>query len=267
MENVNLSETFLYTSKEQKRTDINEELANLFISLFKKQDATFISIFGRRGTGKTALALLICEILRESGLIKNFATNTKVYSSPFPIKEITDLETLTYWSKTVYGRKLFLFDEIADAMSRRRPMAHLTVELLKKFNKLRKYKLSVIGTTITQKLLDRAVLDRDLLDATINKPLIENVKFALYQNLLNYDCYNLTDLPNTNIDFDSYDTSPFTDKPLASKRKFKDKDMALLWEWVNGKTSTELGLHSMQIHRKVKKVLKYFLEKEPHPSP
>ena len=265
MQPINLNEVWLYNQTTQKRNDINQELTNLIKSLFRQQDATFIAIFGRRGTGKTDLGLLIMEILYNAEIIKHFSTNTKIYSSPFPIDEITDLQSLEYWGSSKKGLKVFLFDEIADAMSRRRPMASLTVELIKKFNKLRKHKLSVIATTIGERTLDRAVLDRDLLDARIKRPLFNRqslnfLKVAYYENLLNYDAIEIRNIPATSVKFDSWDSSPFTQRPIKEKPAFKDKDMQDVYDWTHGKTAKALGLHSMQINRKVKKILKHFFE-------
>lgn len=232
------------------------------------QDSTFVLILGRRGTGKTALALLIAEILYNLGLVRHISTNTKIYNSAFPIKHIDNLEDLEYWGKTNKGRKVFIFDEIADAMSRRRPMAHLTVELIKKFNKLRKHKLSIVGSTISDSVLDSAAMDNDLLDAVFRKVFFpknhpQSCKIAYYTNFLNGDEIQITDIPNTSIDFDSWDASPFSERPKIDKRQFKDEDMRLVYEWAQGKSSKDLGLHPMQIHRKLKKILNYFFENQP----
>lgn len=234
------------------------------------QESTFVIVFGRRGTGKTALGLLIAEILFMLGIVKHVATNTKIYNSAFPIAQIDNLEDLKYWAQNNRGRKIFIFDEIADAMSRRRPMAHLTVELIKEFNKLRKHKLSVIGCTISENVLDSAAMDNDLLDAVFRKvffPLHHPLsrKIAQYTNLLTGDEMRIEKIPNTSIDFDSYDASPFTERPKIDSRQFKDEDMRLVYEWVNGATGKDLGLHPMQINRKVKKILKYFFENNTSP--
>lgn len=262
---INLGDAFQVM--EGKRADINPEFAKVIKRLFVMQDSTFVIVFGRRGTGKTALALLTVEILYNLGLVKHVATNTKIYDSPFPIKHIDNLEDLRYWAKTNYGRKIFIFDEIADAMSRRRPMAHLTVELIKQFNKLRKYKLSITGTTISKSVLDSAAMDHDLLDAVFDKPFFPKnhplaCKIAHYTNFLTGEELTIEDLPNTTVNFDSYDASPFTEKPKINPRKFKDEDMRLVYEWAQGKTGKALGLHPMQLNRKVRKILCHFFENQ-----
>lgn len=263
---INLAEAFQVM--EGKRADINPLFIQVIKRLFIMQDSTFAIVFGRRGTGKTALALLVAEILYTLGLVKHVATNTKIYNSPFPIDHIDNLEDLRYWAKSKHGRKLFIFDEIADAMSRRRPMAHLTVELIKQFNKLRKYKLSVTGTTISKSVLDSAAMDHDLLDAVFDKPFFPKnhplaCKIAHYTNFLTGEELTITELPNTSVNFDSYDASPFTEKPKINPRKFKDEDMRLVYEWSQGKTGKDLGLHPMQLNRKVRKILNYFFENQP----
>lgn len=254
-----------------KRNDLAHNFILFVKRIFTIQISTFILILGRRGTGKTDLALLFAEILYRAHIIKYIATNTKIIDSPFPITHIDNLEDLDYWGQTKKGRKLFIFDEIADAMSRRRPMARLTVELIKKFNKLRKHKLSIIATTISDSILDSAAMDQDLLDAVFNRPFFPEkhpikCKIAYYNNFLTGESITLEDLPKTSVDFDSWDSSPFTEKPMKTKAQFKDKDMQDVYEYSQGKTCKDLGLHPMQINRKVRKILQYFFEKHVHVS-
>lgn len=56
-----------------------------------------------------------------------------------------------------------------------------------------------------------------------------------------------------------------TFQPVISPAKnkdyiFADKELQLLYDWVNGKSIKELGLHAMQWHRKLRKYVKATLE-------
>lgn len=266
---VNLNE--FWASIDGRREDITYEFIAHIKRLLRSQDSVFVLIIGRRGTGKTDLALLIAEIAYLENIVYNVSTNTKILNSSFPIEHIDNLQDLDYWGQTKKGRKLFIFDEIADAMSRRRPMASLTVELIKKFNKLRKHKLSIIATTISKDVLDNAAMARDLLDAVYRKewkpkgnPQI--YKIAHYDNYLNGESVTLGDLPPTSVHFDSYDSSPFSEKPIESKRAFKDKDMELIYLWSKGATYKELGVHPQQLTRAKKKIIPILIESYLHAS-
>ena len=262
---------FYAVTLNEQRADIKPSFIEFVKKLLSSQISVFILILGRRGTGKTDFALLLSEIAYDIGIIKYVATNTKVFDSPFPIEHIDNLQDLEYWGKTNTGRKLFVFDEIADAMSRRRPMAALTVDLIKKFNKLRKHKLSIISTTISEDVLDNAAMNRDLLDAVFRRPYYndgnpQKYKKALYFNLLNGKKKRYNNIPKTSVHFDSWDASPFTDKPQIVKAEFKDKDMELIYRWAKGETYEQLGVHPQQLTRARKKIIPILIDSYLHAS-
>ena len=234
--------------------------------LFKRGTSAFLIIFGRRETGKTDLALLIAEILYNEGLFKHFATNIKIYSSPFPIKHITNLEDLNRWATDTLGKKLFIFDEYGKAMRRRSPMASLNLKLIDQLQILRKYKLSTLAITVNEKYVDNAALGSDVLDGVFEKPDYKNQKLALYIDYLEYYTQTLTGIPGTSIEFDTWDVAPFKEHAPTRKPKFKKKEMNILWDLTHGKTANELGLHSQQIARLWRKYVKESLEREPHTS-
>lgn len=248
----------------------SQQLSNDFIQfikhLFLRQISAFLIILGRRGSGKTDLSLLIMELLHEQEAIKHFSTNIKIFESPFPIKEITNLEDLRLWAKENKGRKLFVFDEIAKAMPRRRPMASLTVDLLNEFQILRKYKLSIVATTITEKQADGAILDPSIVDGYFVKPNWKNPKVAHYEDLLERTFESWFDLPKTNINFDTYSSAPFTKYGVKRKPKFKTKELENLWDLTHGVKAEELGLHAQQVARLWRKYVKEVMEREHHTS-
>ena len=239
----------------------------LFICrLFKRGTSAFLIIFGRRETGKTDFALLIAEILWNEGLFKNFATNIKIYSSPFPIKPITNLDDLNSWAANTQGKKLFIFDEYGKAMRRRSPMASLNLKLIDQLQILRKYKLSTIAITVNEKYVDNAALGSDVLDGVFEKPQFNNQKLALYVDYLEYYTQTLTGIPKTSIEFDTWDVAPFKEHGTTIKPKFKDEDMSVLWDWSHGMTYKDLKVHPMKINRLTKKFIKEVLENKVHTS-
>lgn len=227
-----------------------------------RQPSNIMLIKGRRGTGKTSKVLSAMEILYKYGIIKHFATNIKVIDSPFPIEFIDNLDDLRLWGKSNQSKKLFGFDEIGSAMPRRNPLCSLNVQLLKEFQKIRKYKMSTIATTISDEFVDNAFLGEQIIDGIMTMPIWDNPKFALYDDLLQGFKRDFKGIHDTSIKFDTWDTAPFKEHGAISKPLFKERDMNILWDWSHGKTAKDLGLHSMQINRVVKKFVKEVLERE-----
>ena len=145
------------------------------------------------------------------------------------------------------------------------------VELIKKFNKLRKHKLTIIATTISESVLDKAAMDNDLLDAIFRRPFFNDTnpqkcKIAYYRNLLNGRKLKLMGIPATSVHFDSWDASPFSEKPLEQKRAFNDKDMELVYRWAKGETYAQLGVHPQQLTRAKKKIIPILIDSYLHAS-
>jgi hypothetical protein len=223
-------------------------------------------IVGRRGTGKTSKMLSAMEILNQYGIIKNFATNTRVIKSDFPIEEVTNLDDLKSWAKNRTGKKLFGFDEIGGALARRTPMCSLNIQLLKEFQRIRKYKMSTIANTISEEYVDNAILGEQILDGVMRCPNWNNPKIALYDDFLENFSRNFCGIRNTSIDFDTWDSAPFEEHGKTFKPKFKDRELQVCWDWSHDKTAKDLGLHSMQLNRIIKKFVKEVMERDSHIS-
>ena len=236
-------------------------LESEIIRLFKNRPAVCILILGRRGTGKTDVSLLFAEILAKFNLIKYFASNIKVYESPFLMEHITNLEDLESWCRNNNGRKLFILDEAGKAMRRRTPMSKLNIELLDNLQILRKYKLSLNFIAPSPKYIDSASLGSDVLDVVFLKPYFNNQKVGIWYDQQEDYQQTYQNIPATSIKFDSYDVAPFVKNSPKAVPKFKDKDMEMLWSYVNGKSAKELGYHNMQISRICKRFIKESLEK------
>jgi len=240
-------------------------LERRILDLFK-QLSICIMVMGRRGSGKTDMALLIMEILNKFGVMVTFATNIKIHSSTFHIEYITNLEDLQFWCQNNKGRKLFIFDEAGKSIRRRTPMSKLNVEMLDQLQILRKYKLSLILIAPRDKYIDSATLGSDVLDAIIIKPDFKNPKVALFRNIFEDLEIWFTDIPSTKIDFDTWDIATFKKGSPMRKPNFKTEEMKQLWEWSHGMTYKDLKVHPMKLNRILRKFVKEVLEREVHTS-
>lgn len=242
---------------------LSPKFLNLIKYLWQRgvsKDSVFIVVFGRRGTGKTDFSLLLCEILYTLGIIQHFATNIKIYSSPFPIEHINNLEDLTLWAETHSGRKMFILDEAGRSMPRRSPMSKMNVEILKKLQIIRKYKLSLQFVTPNEIFIDSATLGSDLLDGVFLKPNFKNQKILLYVDQLEGFRLSVYGIPPTSIKFDTWDSADFTLKRLIINPLFSDQDHALLWRWANGETLKEIDVHPEAFRRINRKFLREHLK-------
>ena len=91
-------------------------------------------------------------------------------------------------------------------------------------------------------------------------------RIALYYDHLEDLQMDTSDMPKTNIQFDTWDSATFTEHGKDDVPKFKDKDLQVLWKWSHGHTCKDVGLHYMQLNRLVRKFIKETLEKHPHAS-
>lgn len=242
--------------------EIDYKPKEILSNLFHSRPSTCLLIMGRRDTGKTDMSLLIAETIYNKGILDHIATNIKIHNASFEIEPINYLDDLQAWCKEVKGKKLYILDEAGKSVRRRTPMSKLNIQFIDNLQILRKYKLSLILIAPNERYLDSVTLGSDVLDAQIIKPYYKNRKVALYEDLLeNYKIW-FSNIPATSINFDTWDIAPFGKSNPEMKFRFKEGEKQLIWEWVNGKTYRELGVHNMKINRLLKKYLKPIMEKE-----
>jgi len=214
-------------------------------------------VFGRRGTGKTDFSLLIAEILHEMGMTRHFATNIKIYGSPFEIEFIDNLEDLRYWCQSRRGKKLFILDEVGKSFPRRTPMAKLNVEMIKQLQTMRKYKLSILFNTIDPRYADGAFMGATLLDGVFTKPGHKMSKNVLYDDLLEDFHLEFYGIPRTSVKFDTWDSADFSLRKKPTKALLKDEIAKRFWEYAyEDKKIAEIWPYRQTYKRELKKFLK-----------
>lgn len=198
--------------------------------------------------------------------MRHFATNIKVESSYFHIEHISNLDDLRTWAYEKKGPKIYVFDEVGKSVRRRSPMTSLNIKVIDEFQVLRKPKLSFLALTIDEKYTDNALLGEDVLDGVWRKPVWNNPRLALYDDFLENLHETFIDIPPTSIAFDTWSTARFTEHGPVVKPKIRDKDESKLWDWSNGATAEDLGLHYMQINRLTRRFIREALKAKYHAS-
>ncbi len=239
-------------------------LEQFTLRMFRHGDSVAIVIFGRRGTGKTDNSLLLCEILYSYGLVTEFATNIRVYESPFPIEYVTNMEDLEIWAQGSTKRKLFILDEAGKAFKRRSPMSKLNLKIIDNLQTLRKFKLSLALIAPDEKYIDSAGLGSDVLDGIITKPEFKNPKKALYHDLQIFEQEAFDNLPRTKIHFDTWDIATFTLKSDKPKTPFSDKELIILEKYGSGTRRADMPYHHEEVTRTLRKFAKLYIEYRRH---
>ena len=242
-----------------QKLKVSKEFVGFIVYLFKRRTSAFIIILGRRESGKTDFALLIAEILYNTGTIKNIATNIRIYESPFPIEYIDNLEDLEHWATTVRGRKLFIFDEAGKTFRRRTPLSSVNIEILDKIQIMRKYQLSLIFITPHEDYIDSAVWGTDVLDGVFRKT-DKDQKVAIYDDYLYGFTRDIYGIPPTSVKFDTWDSAPMK-KTKSIDRKFRNQELEILRRWAEGESYHSLGFdHPQKFNRFLRKNLKALLD-------
>jgi hypothetical protein len=216
-------------------------------------------IGGAWKTGKTDFSLKISEDLAILGLIHETASNIETYEH-YPL--ISDLLSLKQWLYKDNRRKLYIFDEASEHLDSRRAMSTKNVGFMNMIPQISKAhaKMIVVGHQLAR--VDKTLLDDTYCRGVFIKTNLKSVR--LISHLLNHP-YTFHNLNPTTVRFDPYAIAPFTEKSLGTFL-FKDEDKQLLWEWANGKSYRELGVHSMKLNRTVRKYLLSSLENDAHIS-
>lgn len=178
---------------------MNDDLRRLF-----KQSSTVILITGRRGKGKTNLALRLMEDALEKLWVSKVATNIKTIDDR--ITQTCYMNTLEAWLQGTKGRKGIVLDELGKHLNRMRFMTELSKLILDLIQLVRHYDAYFIGCGVTEDLINKHFLNLDLLDCQIKKLYW---KTATVKNFVTYQKYTMRGIPATTIRYDSKDIASF----------------------------------------------------------
>lgn len=189
-----------------------------------------IAIQGRKGTGKTDYALHMTEILYEKGIFKRIGTNIRnLENTPIEYDFIDNypklLETCISYNKPY----LFVLDELGDTAPKDSPW--LNPEIIRALQKIRKYKLSLIGCSIYD--VDRRVLNPKHFDGYFEKLSRDDKTIATFHDWLGDLSGDIYDIERTRIKFDSYDAAIFHMK--GEDPESNDRDIQIAIEWAQKK--------------------------------
>jgi hypothetical protein len=219
-------------------------------------------------SGKTDFALYIAETLQkipfadsgETKIITDVASNIDT-KGHYPY--VYDLVSLRQWLYSNNHRKLYILDEASEHLPGRRAMSTKSVGFIQIIPEISKAhgRLLVVGHQLLT--IDKTLLDEVWCRGAFLKLGLK--KAQLISHLLPRP-YAFDNIPRTSVPFDPYSIAPFQEQP-SGKLLFKDKDQQLLWEWSNGKNYKELGIHSMQLNRMLRKYVKITMENANHITP
>ena len=218
-------------------------------------------------SGKTDFALYIAETLQKmpfgdngkEKVITDVASNIDTKGT-YP--HIYDLVTLRQWLYGNNHRKLYIMDEASEHLPSRRAMTAKNVGFIQIIPEISKAhgRLLVVGHQLLT--IDKVLLDEVWCRGAFLKLGLK--KAQLISHLLPRP-FHFENIPPTTVPFDPYSIAPFQEQP-SGKLLFKDVDQQMLWEWSNGKSYKELGIHSMQLNRLLRKYVKITLENAQHPT-
>jgi len=166
------------------------------------------------------------------------------------------MQDLACWCESLRGKKLFILDEVGKSFPRRTPMAKLNIEMIKRLQTMRKYKLSLIFDTIDPTYTDSAFLGTAILDGVFTKPGFKTSKIVLYDDLLEDFHLEFYGVPRTHVKFDTWDSADFTLTRKKPRISLEDEKMQRFWDYVyGGKSVREIWGHQEKYRREIKNLL------------
>lgn len=239
-----------------------------WLTRLMRHPAPIIVMEGKADSGKTDFALHMAErsLLRE--MIDEVGTNIKVYDDRF--LRICSLQGLRTWFFLSPVRKLFLFDEASSHIDRRNPLSKLNKGMRHVAFKIRKAHGKMVIITQRFEDVESTFDDPNLTVAKIRKLW---KKEALINSPLFPDLLHLTDIPKTEIKFDTYDVAPFTLKEDVSDDKVKGRslccqvasmyakigNLSTIGKLVAEKGLTDKPLKAMQVKRLLQQHIEHTL--------
>lgn len=223
-----------------------------------------VVIQGEGKIGKTDFALRISEDLMnlqyrpstpEKRLIYQVASNIDTKNHYL---QIADLFNIKEWLYKTNVRKLYIFDEATQHLSNLRTMSSENFGFTRLLPQITKAhaRMVVIGHNIQR--IDKGIIDEAWCKGLFVKT---NLKNALLFTRQYIEPIQIDNIRKTSIPFDPYAVAPFSEKPQKMVL-FKDEEKNMLWNWSQGSSYKELGIHAMQLNRLLRKYVAQTLEIE-----
>lgn len=210
--------------------------------LFKASSSiTFIG--GRRGFGKTSMALKLGEFALQDKLINKLGGNIRTYTPDPRLEYIPYYDTLVNWLQTK-GKKIYILDELGKNLNRMEFMTKTAKKILDICQLARKYDAHIIGIAPSARSVNKMYTDSDILDCKMIKLAI---RIAKVSNRLTWSAYTMTAIRDTTIPFISKDIAIFEMESPKEKQTLEGMPLCC-------KTFILFGKHRST--RKVGRILK-----------
>lgn len=237
---------------------------NSFIKhLYAGSESVFTCVVGKNETGKTDFNLLQIERLHDLGIGQAFGSNMRSLKADFHIDFIEDFETLEKACKMLnpspqkHGLKKYIFfgSEIGKWAPRDQPW--LNVAFIEKLQTVRKFGLSMLTDAIDR--VDARILNPRFFAGLFEKPSKSNKKFAIYDDWANGRQFQLRDIPQTRIEYDTYETANFYMTPQNEENTTVplNHEHEIVMKYLELGSWKKVGIDTQTGKRAVKKVLEF----------
>jgi len=234
--------------------------------IYGKNESVFTGVVGQNETGKTDFNLLIMERLHDLGIGHKFASNMNTLKADFEILFIEDFETLETTCRMLnpdpkkYGLKKFIFFGSEIGKWAARDKAWLNVDLIGKFQTVRKYGLSMLTDAIDR--IDARIFSPRFFAGYFEKPFKDNKKFATWKDWTTGQEYQFKDIPKTRIEYDTYETANFYMKPQVPENAIVvlNREHEIVKEYMIHGSWKKAGIHPQEGKRAQLAINKYHFE-------
>lgn len=222
--------------------------------LFKR--TAIVLVGGIWKMGKTDFALSLAKRALKLGLVSEIASNVDTFGE---FAYIVDTETLKAWLDHDGKNKLFVFDEGNEHLPNTGFMSKKSTGLKAVIPQMSKKHGRLIVIAQDLDAIDKTFRNKSWWRGTFKKIDKKTATFTGYWNINKPLLF--TDIPRTSVKFDPYVSAPWTETSEAVVF-FNDSDKQILWDWSNGKTTKELGIHPQKLNRLIRPFVKRMLQTE-----
>lgn len=251
--------------------DAPEKLIKILKAIYR-EPMSVVVIRGLPKTGKTDFASFIMDLLKQLGLVKQFASNTH-FSVPW-VKPIESLNNLRTWGLENRDTKLFIYDELIESATNRRAMSDLNVawvQFLPQISKMHIHILAIVqedqqGKRYYESVFTDPVFLRGVWTKVTKTFATFRSHYLKQTGDLDTEEYSLNNIPRSAIRFDKDLVATFSLNAAPSMADFskmtRTMQIAMMYkEDGNGydEIQKQTGLDRKQIQRELKRICKIFV--------